>query len=145
MKEDNISDSEFIEMVESQKDAIDNAIKGIVNGEKIFTQKAYEKLEMAKRNSEAIQVMLAIDEDNISKKNPNGYSLVLMVGAIPIAEILTSTRFNKLKPEFDKSIRLREVFDEASQIDNRETIRDFDFPNEEVTAIIKSGLTDIGL
>ena len=30
MKEDNISDSEFIEMVESQKDAIDNAIKGIV-------------------------------------------------------------------------------------------------------------------
>ena len=87
--------------------------------EKIFAQKAYEKLEMAKRNPEMLSVMIASDELGIPH-------LVLTLHGRPIAELMTEYHIDSLEPNFEKSERLQGVFKEMSNIDSRKHPDDYD-------------------
>ena len=104
---------------------------------KDFAQKAYEKLEMAKRNHEELRLMMAEDiEWGVGV-------IVLMVGDKPIAQILQEP--NSLRPEYDKTDLVSPMWDKASKIDKRQKPDDFDEEQFEVTEIINSHLKSLGL
>ena len=97
--------------------------------DKLFAQKAYEKMMMVKRNPDQVTVMLAQDDNG----DP---CLVLMVGSTPIATILREP--NGLDPDFESSKIIQRIFDEASLVDSRKTPEDFDDDHMLVTGIIDS-------
>lgn len=102
---------------------------------KPFVEKAYEKIEMVKRNPEQVSVMLALEEDGV-------HCLVLMVGKIPIARILRADESEIISPLFEKSKQLNEVFDFAEGIDNRKGIDEFDTFHDGVWTLIDALLRE---
>ena len=106
--------------------------------EKIFAQKAYEKLEMAKRNPEMLSVMVASDDIGLPH-------LVLTLHGRPIAELMSQDHIDSLEPNFSRSERLQGVFKEMSNIDSRKHPKDFDvadvgFAQKFEQAMKKAGL-----
>ena len=108
--------------------------------DKEFSQKAYEKVEMVRRNPDKITVMVAEDDEA-----EFGYSLVLTVGTTPIAKILRSNEIDAMTPDFDDSDKLAKSFADAARIDTRQTIKEFDEHDLDVTRILDRGLTKMGL
>ena len=98
---------------------------------KPYAQKAYEKIEMVRRNPDKVNVMIATDSFGRN-------SLVLMVDTTPIAMMLQEP--NDLAPEHEKSEILKETFGEARSIDMRWHPDDFDTPNVLVAGIIEDGI-----
>ena len=101
---------------------------------KPFMEKAYEKMEMVKRNPKQVSVMLAVDDD--------AHCLVLMVGEKPIARILRKSEINRMEPLFEKSEDINIVFGRAEQIDNRKDLDEFDRFDDAVGILIDALLTE---
>ena len=108
--------------------------------DKEFNQKAYEKVEMVKRNPDKITVMVAEDQEA-----PTGRSLVLTVGSTPIAKILSEIDLSAMTPDFNQSDALAESYAEAARIDTRQTPEEFNGHNFAVTQILDRALTKMGL
>jgi hypothetical protein len=90
---------------------------------KTFFQKAYEKIEMVKRNPGDVSVMMAKDTDG-------QYQLVIMAGGCPVARILGEVEIDSMEPLFDKSEILNEIYDVAAKMDGRKDPDDFqDYDN----------------
>ena len=104
---------------------------------KDFAQKAYEKLEMAKRNHELLNLMMAQDTKTGDE------AIVLMVGDRPIARILQEP--SSLEPNFKKTELVAPMWERASKIDERYSIYDFDQDELTFTAVIDGHLKSVGL
>ena len=104
---------------------------------KDFAQKAYEKLEMAKRNHELLKLMIANDARTGEEV------MILMVGDRPIARILQEP--NDLEPNFKKTELVAPMWERASKLDERQSIYDFDQDELTVTAVIDGHLKSVGL
>ena len=100
---------------------------------KTFSEKAYDKWQMAKRNHEELNLMLA--ESQSGEK-----AIVLMVGIIPIAKILQDEEILNLNPNFQVSGLLGPMWKEAARIDTRKEMKDFSQWNPKVTEIIEKYL-----
>jgi hypothetical protein len=107
----------------------------IIMEEKFHPQKAYEKVEMVRHNSDKLDIWMASRKNELGGKT---YCFVLMVDGKPIAEILKEP--NDLMPEFDFTEQLKPVFDSAREIDSRRSPEEFDAMNSEVTKVINDGL-----
>ena len=103
---------------------------------KDFAQKAYEKLEMARRNPEKLKLMIANDE-------AGGGHIILVVDWNPIAVILQEP--NDLTPDHDMTKLLTPMFDKAAEVDQRKTPEEFNEDNLQVTKIIDTYLTGVGI
>jgi hypothetical protein len=101
---------------------------------KTFAQKAYEKLEMVKRNPDKLRVMIAEDGDGMK-------AVVLMVKDTPVALILKEP--NGLYPNFEKSEILHQAFEVASAVDMRKHPDEFAEDNMLVSGIIEDGLSEM--
>ena len=101
---------------------------------KTFAQKAYEKLEMVKRNPDKLRVMIAEDGEGMK-------AIVLMVGNSPVALMLKEP--NGLYPNFEKAEILHQTFEVASAVDMRKHPEEFAEDNMLVTGIIEDGLREL--
>ena len=103
---------------------------------KAFVIKAFEKLEMVKNNPEKIGVAIVKTTEEVDE-NTTEYHLVLMLGTRPIAEILTHERSTfELEPDYKKSERLKEIFSQASKLEERKSEEEFDYHNSKVENFI---------
>ena len=101
---------------------------------KIFAQKAYEKMEMVKRNPNLIKAMLA--------SNSEGQScIVLAVDTTPIAIILQEP--NDLEPNYEKSEAIQQLFNIASSQDKRVSPDEFDKKEIPIVRQIFACLTEV--
>lgn len=106
--------------------------------EKIFAQKAYEKLEMAKRNPEMLSVMVASDDIGLPH-------LVLTLHGRPIAELMSQDHIDSLEPNFERSERLQGVFNQMSNIDSRKHPDDYDTADAGFAQKFEASLKKAGL
>ena len=106
--------------------------------EKEFGVKAYEKIEMVKRNPDLITVAVAEDLNSIF-----GYRFVLMVDEYPIASILSEIDLEDMSPDYEQSELLKNGFLAAARIDERQALEEFDAHNSEVEDILDKTMSKI--
>ena len=98
---------------------------------KEFGVKAYEKIEMVKRNPDLITVAVAEDLNSIF-----GYRFVLMVGEYPIASILSEIDLEAMSPDYEQSELLKNGFLAAARIDERQALEEFGANDSKVEDIL---------
>jgi hypothetical protein len=102
-------------------------------------QKAYEKLMMAKRNPELLNLWIAKDEDG-------EVWFVLMVGSVPIAKILKEPAANDgdngLTPLFEESRWIKPMFEKLESIDERHTTEEFSEWHRDISIYVHGYLAD---
>ena len=85
-------------------------------------QKLYEKMAIAKRNSDHLGVMWAEDEDGKA-------CLVLCCHTTPLAILLDKRRLDRLTPNFEISEAINAVMQNVLDHDDRVDLDEFDKPH----------------
>ena len=106
--------------------------------EKEFGVKAYENIEMVKRDPDLITVAVAKDLNSYF-----GYRFVLMVDEYPIASILSEIDLEDMSPDYEQSELLKNGFLAAARIDERQALEEFDAHNSEVEDILDKTMSKI--